>query len=211
MIFTIEMHWKWFYYKNALQFCRSTADSTKDRQTNFSKLSMYIIVLITFWFLALFLSFFLTPAHKHTHRDMSTHTHIHTHTHRWDPHDVVAKRLDCNIVVSKCYYIYFRTNTLRKGMNLLIFDLWFKYYHYCSSTMMALTLNKPWRLICHLTKKPEINPYLPSYGLNSITFMLLQEWLWHSLTLEGWCAIKQRNRGTDTYTHKHTYRGNLFR
>ena len=33
-----------------------------------------------------------------------------------------------------------------------------------------------------------------SYGLNSITAVLLQGWLWHKMTWEGWYAIKQRNQ-----------------
>ena len=41
------------------------------------------------------------------------------------PRGVMVKALDCGIVVSKfelqsCYYIHFRTNTLEKGMNVLI-------------------------------------------------------------------------------------------
>ena len=33
-----------------------------------------------------------------------------------------------------------------------------------------------------------------SYGFNSTTTVLLQEWLWHWITHDSWCAIKQRNR-----------------
>ena len=41
------------------------------------------------------------------------------------PHGVMVKAMDCVIVVSKfvlqsCYYVHFRANTLRKGMNPLI-------------------------------------------------------------------------------------------
>ena len=41
------------------------------------------------------------------------------------PHDVMVKALDCRIEVCKFelqsrYYVHFRTNTLGKGMNLLI-------------------------------------------------------------------------------------------
>ena len=41
------------------------------------------------------------------------------------PHGVMVKAMDCRIVVSEFklqsgYYIHFRTNTLGKGMNLLI-------------------------------------------------------------------------------------------
>ena len=44
---------------------------------------------------------------------------------RGSPYEVVAKVLDCDIVVSEFelqphYYVHFRTNTLEKGMNLLI-------------------------------------------------------------------------------------------
>ena len=34
--------------------------------------------------------------------------------------------------------------------------------------------------------------YSSSYGLNSTTTVLLQVWLWHWITHEGWYAIKQR-------------------
>ena len=45
------------------------------------------------------------------------------------PNGVVANALDCDIVVSQFelesgYYIHFRCNTLRKGMNLLSSQLW---------------------------------------------------------------------------------------
>ena len=33
-----------------------------------------------------------------------------------------------------------------------------------------------------------------SYGLNSTTTVLLQVWLWHWITHEGWYAIKQRSQ-----------------
>ena len=41
------------------------------------------------------------------------------------PHDVMVKAMVCEIVAREFelqsrYYIHFRTNTLRKGMNLLI-------------------------------------------------------------------------------------------
>ena len=39
-------------------------------------------------------------------------------------------------------------------------------------------------------------PYSPSYGLNSITAVLLLRWFWHEITHEGWYAIKQRNQPT---------------
>ena len=34
----------------------------------------------------------------------------------------------------------------------------------------------------------------PSYGLNTITTVLLQSWIWNKITHRGWCAIKQRNQ-----------------
>ena len=37
-------------------------------------------------------------------------------------------------------------------------------------------------------------PYPPSYGLNSTSTVLLEEWLWHWITHKGWYAIKQRNQ-----------------
>ena len=36
--------------------------------------------------------------------------------------------------------------------------------------------------------------YPSSYGLNSITTLLLQEKLWHKITHNGWYAIKQRSQ-----------------
>ena len=41
------------------------------------------------------------------------------------PRGVMVKATDCGIVVNEfelqsCYYVHFRTNTLGKGMNLLI-------------------------------------------------------------------------------------------
>ena len=35
-------------------------------------------------------------------------------------------------------------------------------------------------------------PYLPRYGLNSITAIYLEGWLWHYITHEGWCAMKPK-------------------
>ena len=35
------------------------------------------------------------------------------------------------------------------------------------------------------------SPYPPNYGLNSITIVLLEGWLWHWITYEGWYAIKE--------------------
>ena len=35
---------------------------------------------------------------------------------------------------------------------------------------------------------------LPNYGLNSSTIVLLEGWLWHWITYEVWCPIKQRNK-----------------
>ena len=45
---------------------------------------------------------------------------------QWGPYGVMAKVLDYGIIVSEfelqsCDYIHFRTNTLGKGMNPLIF------------------------------------------------------------------------------------------
>ena len=39
--------------------------------------------------------------------------------------DVVANMLDCDIIVNEfklqsCYHVHFQTNTLRKGINILI-------------------------------------------------------------------------------------------
>ena len=40
-----------------------------------------------------------------------------------------------------------------------------------------------------ITLSKVLNSYLPSYGLNSNTAVLLQEWLWHLITLESLYAI----------------------
>ena len=37
-------------------------------------------------------------------------------------------------------------------------------------------------------------PYSPSYRFDSTTTVLLEGWLWHLITHEGWYAIKRRNR-----------------
>ena len=45
--------------------------------------------------------------------------------------------------IQSCYYIHFRINALRKGMNLLVpYQLRVKYYHYFF-TSMTLALNNP--------------------------------------------------------------------
>ena len=54
--------------------------------------------------------------------------------------------LDCGIDLSEFelqsrYYILFWTNTLEKGMKLLIPQLWIKSYHCFSYTRMVLVLN----------------------------------------------------------------------
>ena len=50
---------------------------------------------------------------------------FHAHTCGGGRHGIIAKVLDCRLEVSEfepqsCYYIYFRINTLRKGIALLI-------------------------------------------------------------------------------------------
>ena len=67
---------------------------------------------------------------------------------------VVANMLDCDIVVSEFelqsrYYVHLRTNTLGKGINLLLPELCFKWDHYCSSTKIALAFNDLQTLMCH--------------------------------------------------------------
>ena len=62
--------------------------------------------------------------------------------------------LDFGIVLSECKrqlccYVHFQTNTGGKGMNPFIPKIWVKYHHYCSSTRMALALDKSRGLICH--------------------------------------------------------------
>ena len=47
------------------------------------------------------------------------------------PRGVMVKAMDCGIVVREfvlqsCYYVHFQTNTLGKGMNPLILQLWVK-------------------------------------------------------------------------------------
>ena len=59
-------------------------------------------------------------------------------------HGLIANELDCKISVSRFdlqsrYYVHFRTNILGKDTNPLTSNLFLKQYHYCSSTVMALT------------------------------------------------------------------------
>ena len=56
-----------------------------------------------------------------------------------------------------------------------------------------------------LLRKVLIPRHLSSYELNSITSVLLQWWIWHLMTCEGWCAIKQRNQTIHTHTHTHRF------
>ena len=44
-------------------------------------------------------------------------------------------------------------------------------------------------------------PYPPSYGLNSTTTVLLEGWIWHWITQEGWYATKQINKQSLRWTH----------
>ena len=37
--------------------------------------------------------------------------------------------------------------------------------------------------------KSMVFPYLPSYALNCIITVLLEDWLWHKITYKGWYAI----------------------
>ena len=69
---------------------------------------------------------------------------------------VVVNVLDCDIVVSEIepqsnYYVYFWTNTLDKGKNRLkpASSDGINCKIHSSSAVMILTLNNPWRLICH--------------------------------------------------------------
>ena len=49
-----------------------------------------------------------------------------------------------------------------------------------------------------IPKSPHWERYNPSYsfiyGLNSITDVIQQEYIWHWITHEGWYTIKQRNK-----------------
>ena len=61
---------------------------------------------------------------------------------------VLANELNFHIVVSKFklqsqYYIHFRANIFRKGIDPLISQLSDKWYHYCPSKRIALALNNP--------------------------------------------------------------------
>ena len=76
----------------------------------------------------------------------------------------MAKVLDCSLEISEFelqspYYVHFRTNTLEKGMNLLIPQLCVKLHHCCSSTRMALALN-PGRLIGHENKNSDLTIFI---------------------------------------------------
>ena len=47
-----------------------------------------------------------------------------------------------------------------------------------------------------------MNPLIsPSYGLDSTTTVILQEWLWHGIIHKGWYAMKQKNKPNQTYTN----------
>ena len=55
----------------------------------------------------------------------SIYSHVHFNLNRGCPCGVMVKAMDCGIVVSEFvlqsrYYVHFRANTLRKGMNPLI-------------------------------------------------------------------------------------------
>ena len=36
-------------------------------------------------------------------------------------------------------------------------------------------------------------PYITSYVFNSIIAVLLQAWIWHLITYEGWYVMKRKN------------------
>ena len=66
------------------------------------------------------ISYFQKSFQKHA----NSHTHIYTQP-LGGAHGVMVKAMDCEIMVSvfvlqSCYYFHFWTNTLGKGMNLLI-------------------------------------------------------------------------------------------
>ena len=66
----------------------------------------------------------LVPLYTHTHVLTQINQKVHRLT--WGcPRGVMVKAMDCGIVESEfvlqsCYYVHFGTNTLEKGMNLLI-------------------------------------------------------------------------------------------
>ena len=71
----------------------------------------------------------------------------------------MANQLDCSIVISKfkllsCHYIHLRVNSLGKRMNSLFPSKGLNII----TTRLVLVLYNPWRLICHLTKKPSNSP-----------------------------------------------------
>ena len=73
---------------------------------------------------------FQTPFHSSLNMTLSGFSILKTFINQTrkegrSPHGIVANVLDCDIVVSKfelqsLYYVHFRTNTLRKGMDPLI-------------------------------------------------------------------------------------------
>ena len=77
----------------------------------------------------------LTYTYTHTFTYTYIYTHVHTHIHTYTPihihayggrcpRSVMVKAMDCGIVsefeLQSRYYVHYRSNTLEKGMNLII-------------------------------------------------------------------------------------------
>ena len=80
------------------------------------------------------------------------------------PRGVMVKAVECGIVVSE-------------------FELQSRYYVHFQTNTLGKSLKKK-------KKKKKKNP--PSYGLNNTTTVLLEGWIWHWITKEGWYAVKKQ-------------------
>ena len=91
---------------------------------------------------------------------------------------VFAKKLDRELEISEFelqsrYYVHFQANTLGKGMNPLIYQLWVELYYCCSSKKITFALDHPQRLICHYNNIIRYNSFT-SWIIFSYQIMLLE-------------------------------------
>ena len=92
------------------------------------------------------------------------------------PRGVMVKTMNNRIVISDFwlqspYYVHFRTNTLRKGMSILILPTMGWIVPQLSSRRMGLALNNLRRLICYQTKKPGLYLKQDHFMRRSSSFM----------------------------------------
>ena len=136
----------------------------------------------------------------------------------------MVKVMDCGIVISEFvlqshYYVHFRANTLGKGMSplwdsnssVIIDKCSFDVIHQsirvslCSVVVIVLDcdivvreIELQSRYYIHFRTNTLWESHEPSYpfsyGSNTTTTVLLQEWRWYWITHAGWYVIKQRNQ-----------------